>query len=458
MISILSNIKLALFTVGVLSFTCCGKIKTRHSHTHKSFKVTNENVYPSPRIIIIGETGAGKSSLANSLLGRDPQYDGAGFDGGCFKVGWGDGQVITTETCHDTGYWLNDSSKPKVTILDTPGFGDNMESEEKTIQGLVNVLKTDIKFIHAFVITFNGKKPPRLTRELRVMLSIFEKMFGENFWEHAIMEFTRWSFHSYEVDQRKRRVPELNETSISIAYNDIFRDEMGIKTKLKSVFIDSHWSVDGQETDSQRNKFVEHTNMLLEFASNIGPFKCEDIEIVRTELATLYQDINNATKENKRLTELAEQKDRLVKECKEKINEISLAHSTAIRNKNRDIDTCNKALKEKYPKSWEDRIRFLETQNDTDKGRNQTLNQGYSAVQFGIFGTGMLVLGVVLGGVIVAHLVGRSHNGNENDDESVVGSQNEEKPNIELMNKHVNNDREVTKIHQTADSDFDENS
>ena len=51
-------------------------------------------------------------------------------------------------------------------------------------------------------------------------------------------------------------------------------------------------------------------------------FKCQDIEIVRTELATLYQDINNATKENKRLTELSQQKDRLVKECKEKINEI----------------------------------------------------------------------------------------------------------------------------------------
>ena len=452
MISIVSNIKLALFTVGVLSFTCCGKVEAIHSHTHKRFKVTNENEYPSPRIIIIGETGAGKSSLANSLLGRDPQYDGAGFDGGCFKVGWGDGQVITTETCHDTGYWLNDSSKPKVTILDTPGFGDNMESEEKTIQGLVNVLKTDIKFIHAFVITFNGKKPPRLTRELRVMLSIFEKMFGENFWEHAIMEFTRWSFHSYEVDQRGRRVPELNETSISNAYNDIFLEEMGIKTKLKSVFIDSHWSVDGQETDSQRNKFVEHTNTLLEFANNIGPFKCEDIEIVRTELATLYQDINNATKENKRLTELSEQKDRLVKECKEKIKEIGLAHSTA-------IETCNKekkALKQKYPKRWEDLKRFLETKNGTDNGKKQKLDQGYSAVQFGIFGTGMLVLGVALGGVIVAHLVGRSHNAND-DDDSVVDSKNEEKQNIDLMNKHVNNDGEVSKIHQTTDSDFEEN-
>ena len=114
--------------------------------------VTNEDVYPSPRIIIIGETGVGKSSLANVLLGRDPQYDGEGFSNGCFKVGWGSGEVVTTGTCHDKGYWLGDPAMPNVTIIDTPGFGDELEKEEETIQGLVNVLKDEIKFIHTFLI------------------------------------------------------------------------------------------------------------------------------------------------------------------------------------------------------------------------------------------------------------------------------------------------------------------
>ena len=126
---------------------------------------------PSPKIIILGPTGVGKSSLANVLLGRSRIAQGGGHTGGCFKVhGLDHEQTSTTkETCYDTGYYLGKSKTEngsEVTVIDTPGFGNDIVEEEQTIKNLVDTLKDEIKWIHAFVICFN-EQTTRMSHSLR---------------------------------------------------------------------------------------------------------------------------------------------------------------------------------------------------------------------------------------------------------------------------------------------------
>ena len=92
------------------------------------FGVKTENIspvtkYPDPRIVILGGTGVGKSSLANVLLGRDRSFNGSVFKDGCFRVSPDITSGTTKKTCPDSGHWLCLENNPEVTIIDTPGFG-----------------------------------------------------------------------------------------------------------------------------------------------------------------------------------------------------------------------------------------------------------------------------------------------------------------------------------------------
>ena len=88
----------------------------------------------------------------------------------------------------------------QVTVVDTPGFGMNITEEEATIDKVVDFLRNDIMFVHAFVIALK-QTDNRPTYGLRNMLRLFARMFGKSFWNNVILEGTFWSFAKHPTRQ-----------------------------------------------------------------------------------------------------------------------------------------------------------------------------------------------------------------------------------------------------------------
>ena len=257
------------------------------------------NEYAGPRIVILGQAGAGKSSLANILLGKELNHTGLG--NGCFKVGGSEygRSVVTKKACADEEHWLGNATNPIVTVIDTPGFGGNLEDEEQTIDGLVKFLRNDIEYVNAFVIAFKGDTN-RLTLSMKTMLDVLEKRFGDHFWNNVLIEVTFWKFDEGHVRIREHHKPPKTEHSKSENLNDILKMRLGLQKSLPTVFIDSHYSPDNSE---EVKKFKQYTDQLLTFATNAPRFDCKDVNDVTLDLRKTEDDLAQAQRDKDNLSQ-----------------------------------------------------------------------------------------------------------------------------------------------------------
>ena len=220
--------------------------------------------------MILGATGAGKSSLANVLLGRDKNYEGGKFENGCFRVSTGL-DSITKDTCADQGYWMGDKDNQMFTVVDTPGFGDQLVEEEKTIENLVATLRDEIKYVHVFILAFK-QSDNRMTNSLRSMISLFEKMFGKKFWDNAILEATHWNHGEDAIRIRNDSNPPLTEKFWKDEFNNILKREYSLQKDLDAVFMDTFHH---DESKHEVEVFANNSRILWEYAISREPFECE---------------------------------------------------------------------------------------------------------------------------------------------------------------------------------------
>jgi len=330
-------------------------------------EITNESKYPSPRIVILGGTGVGKSSLANVLLGRDKNYDGSEFSDGCFKVSSRLESGVTKKTCADRGYWLGQEDNQEFTVIDTPGFGNKLLEEQETIENLVETLKDKIQWIHVFVISFK-QTDNRMTNSLRSMIFLFEKMFGSKFWDNAILEATHWNFGH---DARRIRVaanPPITREFWTSEFNRKMQESFSLSRNLSSVFIDSF-----HDTNKTRELeiYKAETKNLFEFAKSRNPFHCKDIEIALTEIQELQLKLDNLSSQNFKFQ-----------------NKISVLENENMKL-NRTLSVNGISTTPKPPEAYSGAAYCSQ-------------NRCYTPTEFAMLGLGAIILGVMMGVVAIS--------------------------------------------------------
>eukprot|EP00092_Neocalanus_flemingeri_P014024 GFUD01015130.1.p1 GENE.GFUD01015130.1~~GFUD01015130.1.p1 ORF type:complete len:354 (+),score=94.12 GFUD01015130.1:128-1189(+) len=259
-------------------------VTTLHGVLSEESLDKNAETFPSPRIVILGPAGSGKSRLGNSLLGRSKNFANTVDGKECFEIGtFGeDGRGKTSDVCAHKGHFLNETSRPKITVIDTPGFGMMKEEEEETITKVVEALRDEVKYVDAFAIVLKSTTN-RESRALQNIIDIYVTIFGPAFMKNVILVASFWSYS----DKQQIYDSDLTEESWLAQQKQLFKNLKGVD-ELKAVYFNPNYY---SKDENQAKRFETEMTALYQFAEDAEPFHCKDIVIALDEISQLEKEV-----------------------------------------------------------------------------------------------------------------------------------------------------------------------
>merc|ERR1712055_1036042 len=219
---------------------------------------------PSPRIVIVGATGSGKSSLANAFLGCDPRAEDCMF-AVCTGV-----DSCTKKTSYGTGLWLGTGKN--MTVVDSPGFGDSDNEDEALIEEMMDVLANKLDHADTLLLLLNGQET-RFKAGLQTMLKRMTLMFGKDWWDYVVVGVSFWAYDQDSIDDREcdPDYPDYckDEAWFEKEINSQLQEKFGQTRNFSFVFTDS-WSQTGDNTDDplQQEHWQDESSKLWDITIN----------------------------------------------------------------------------------------------------------------------------------------------------------------------------------------------
>lgn len=270
------------------------------------------------KVVLIGQTGVGKSQLGNFILQQE-----------YFKVG----HNKNSETKKiSEGYGHLDEMN--VTIVDTPGLNDTGSKDEEIMNQIVKKFQED-NAIDGIILVYSFRTPKRIQKH-RELVNNLLKIFGKDLLEKRLkVIFTNSTVgEERDEDEEEKERIQVNDTK-EFLNNLIKEDQM--------IFL-----------NSKKNFYVKFRPKIIELFNQIYDIKKK------------YGSINNALIKKKELEFIEKEKERMEKEFereKQKEKEIRKKKLEELEDINDSINDYQTKISETSKKLDQLRMYYLKCKN-----------------------------------------------------------------------------------------------